>query len=57
METEIADTKRADGMTRWKDGEGTRLLILRSQGEGMKQQDGRGGAEKDTVMNAREAVW
>ena len=58
METEIADTESsADGMTRQKDGEGTRILILRSQGEGMKQQDGRGGADKETVMNAREAVW
>ena len=57
MEAEIADTKfSADGMTRQKDGQG-RMLVLRSQGEGMKQQDGRGGADKDTVMNAPEAVW
>ena len=56
-ETEITDSKfSADGMTRRKDGKVTRTLVLRSQGEGMKQQDGRGGADKDTVMNAPEGV-
>ena len=58
IETQIADSKvSAEGMTRPQDGEDTRMLVLRTQGEGMKQQDGRGGANKDTVMNAPEAVW